>query len=228
MRGSILRRSEDLGLERGQVILTFDDGPAGAGRTEALLDLLDHHGIRAGFCVVGREVERRPEVCCRIEAGGHLLVNHSFAHVSPLSLTEEALAADLERCDAAIGKALGRDHYRSRWFRPPGGILSQGVQRVLARTGRDLYPITNFAWDIFPFPGNQWRIATSLRGDLKRCRAGVYILHEWIYPILASGPVPSVRPGDCPWLLPVVEGFIAEVKRQGAVFVEPDRLPQGE
>jgi len=223
--GSILRRPEDLGLESGSVILTFDDGPVGEGRTEALLDLLSRHNVRAGFCVIGQEVERQPDLCRRIHEAGHLLVNHSFVHLSPMALSEAELMADIERCDAAIGAALNDPGYRSRWYRPPGGILTQTVERVLVRTGKSVYPITSFAWDIFPFPGNQWRIAASLRDDLKRQRAGVYILHEWIYPMMAPPAGQPLKPGPCPWLLPVVEGFIAEVQRQGGAFVEPDRLP---
>lgn len=215
-----MRRCEDVGLAKGQVILTFDDGPAGEGKTETLLDLLARHRIRAGFCVVGREVERRPDLCRRIHAEGHLLVNHSFDHVSPLSLTEAELTADIERCDAAIGRAIGNVEYRSRWFRPPGGIVNLGVERVLTRTARNLYPITFFAWDVFPIPGNCWRIGSAIRDNLRRNRAGMYILHEWIYPISAT----PTAPGNCPWLIPVVEEIIATVRREGAEFVAPDQI----
>ena len=219
--GSILRRPKDLGLESGSVILTFDDGPVGEGRTAALLDLLARHEIRAGFCVIGQEVERHPELCRRIHEEGHLLINHGYLHVSPMAMSEPELAADMERCDAAIGQAIGQHDYRSAWFRPPGGILNERVERVLAQTKRMIYPITCFTWDIFPMPGNQWRIATILRADLKNQRTGVYILHECIYPLLPASPRVV---GRCPWLLPVVEEFIAEVGRQGARFVGPEWL----
>jgi peptidoglycan/xylan/chitin deacetylase (PgdA/CDA1 family) len=219
--GSILRRPEDLGLESGSVILTFDDGPVGEGRTAALLDLLARHEIRAGFCVIGQEVERQPELCRRIHEEGHLLINHGYLHISPMALSEPELAADMERCDAAIGQAIGQQDYRSAWFRPPGGILNERVERVLAQTERTIYPITCFGWDIFPMLGNQWRIATILKADLKKQRTGVYILHECIYPLFPTAPRVV---GRCPWLLPVVEEFIAEVRRQGAEFVGPERL----
>lgn len=224
MKGSILRRWDDLGLDPGTVVLTFDDGPAGEGRTEALLDLLAQHRIRAGFCVIGRQVERHPDLCRRIRDAGHLLVNHSYAHTSPMALREAELTADMERCDAAIGSALGEPGYRSTWYRPPGGFLHQTLERVLVRTGRRLYPATFFAWDIFPFPGNRWRISTAIRNDLRRNRAGVYLLHEWIYPMLSAPGEIAPVPGNCPWLLPVIEELIAEVRNQGAAFADPSGL----
>jgi peptidoglycan/xylan/chitin deacetylase (PgdA/CDA1 family) len=186
-----------------------------------LLDLLAKEGIRAGFCVIGREAERHPKLCRRIHEEGHLLVNHGYRHVSPMALSEIELANDMDQCDAAISQALGQADYRSPWFRPPGGILTEGLERVLAQTKRAVYPITCFAWDIFPMPANQWRISTALRADLKKQKAGVYILHECIYPILPAAPQTI---GRCPWLLPVVEEFIAEVRRQGADFVDPERV----
>ena len=138
-----------------------------------------------------------------------------------MALSEIELAHDMEQCDAAIAQTIGRPDYRSRWFRPPGGILNERVERVLAQTNRTVYPITCFAWDIFPMPANQWRITSALRADLKKQKAGVYILHECIYPLFPSAPQVV---GQCPWLFPVVTEFIAEVRRQGAEFVNPAHI----
>jgi len=222
VKGSILRRHDVLGLAPGTVILTFDDGPVGEGRTEALLDLLGSHGIRAAFCVIGRLVERFPEVCRRIHAQGHLLVNHSYRHIHPMALSEADLLADIAQCDAVIGEALGIADYRSAWFRPPGGFWNQRLEQAVFRTGKAVYPVTHFAWDILALPGNQWRIAAMIRSDLKRHRAGIYVLHESIYPLTGEA---NPRTQSCPWMPPVVEEIIAEAERQGAKFVDPDFSP---
>ena len=63
--------------------LTYDDGPGetrgdGSGpRTLELGRYLFVQGIRATFFVVGKNVERYPEVLPQLQAWGHLIGNHT-------------------------------------------------------------------------------------------------------------------------------------------------------
>jgi len=73
-----LRRQDP--FERGQVALTFDDGPQPVP-TKQLLDLLDRHGYRATFFVVGLWV--RPdtyELIQRMAKSGHDIGTHTYSH----------------------------------------------------------------------------------------------------------------------------------------------------
>ena len=54
------RLSEDA-ARRGEVALTFDDGPD-PEVTPRVLDLLDHAGARASFFCIGRRVEAHPDL----------------------------------------------------------------------------------------------------------------------------------------------------------------------
>src|SRR4026209_2438552 len=49
------------------VALTFDDGPH-PQNTLKMLDLLDRHGVKATFFMMGRNVERFPEVAREVVA----------------------------------------------------------------------------------------------------------------------------------------------------------------
>jgi peptidoglycan/xylan/chitin deacetylase (PgdA/CDA1 family) len=60
------------------VWLTIDDGPS--DDTPAILDLLDAHGARATFFLVGERAERRPELVREIVRRGHEVANHSHTH----------------------------------------------------------------------------------------------------------------------------------------------------
>src|ERR1700743_576148 len=62
-----------------RVALTFDDGPT-AGATDRVLDLLADLNVRAAFFVIGRNVEREPDLLRRIDAEGHLIGNHTYDH----------------------------------------------------------------------------------------------------------------------------------------------------
>ncbi|HVY30920.1 MAG TPA: polysaccharide deacetylase family protein [Polyangiaceae bacterium] len=73
-----LRRQDT--FERGQVVLTFDDGPQPVP-TKQLLDLLDQHGYRATFFVVGLWVRADTyELIQRMAKSGHEIGTHTYSH----------------------------------------------------------------------------------------------------------------------------------------------------
>ena len=55
---------------RKVVYLTFDDGPI-PEVTPWVLDLLDSHGIKATFFMVGDNVRRNPELLAEVKRRGH-------------------------------------------------------------------------------------------------------------------------------------------------------------
>jgi peptidoglycan-N-acetylglucosamine deacetylase len=61
--------------------LTFDDDPH-PDSTPRVLDVLQRHGARATFFLVGRAARRHPELVERIVAGGHAIGHHTLDHVS--------------------------------------------------------------------------------------------------------------------------------------------------
>jgi hypothetical protein len=65
---------------RGEVVLTFDDGPHPKG-TPRVLDLLAEHRMPATFFVVGRAISRETyPLVQRIVREGHTLGSHSYSH----------------------------------------------------------------------------------------------------------------------------------------------------
>jgi peptidoglycan/xylan/chitin deacetylase (PgdA/CDA1 family) len=73
-----LRRSDS--FARGEVVLTFDDGPQPVP-TKKLLDLLDQHGYQASFFVVGRWLRADTyQLIQRMVASGHEIGTHTYSH----------------------------------------------------------------------------------------------------------------------------------------------------
>lgn len=114
------------------VALTFDDGPDPV-HTRRVLDLLDRHGQRGTFFVIGARAERHQEVIAEIVRRGHGLGNHSFHHSWMTTLrSPRVLAAELAQAGDVLERAAG---VRPRWFRPPVGLLSPPVVDGARRAG---------------------------------------------------------------------------------------------
>ncbi len=91
--------------DRPVVALTFDDGP-NPPRTDEILEALSTCRARASFFVIGKWAERFPRSLARIAAAGHVVGNHSYAHLREIG--------DFERAEATIAEVTGE---RSRFLR---------------------------------------------------------------------------------------------------------------
>lgn len=136
--GSVTRVS----TEERVIALTFDDGPHPVD-TPALLDVLARHRARATFFLVGRSVERHPEVVRRIVEDGHAIGNHSWDHPSLPALAGAYRRRQLAWTRAALGPAP------SRLFRPPFGEQSVASRFDAWRLGE-----TVVCWDVV---AEDWR-----------------------------------------------------------------------
>lgn len=123
------------GARAGKALyLTFDDGPDPTF-TPVLLDLLREHQACASFFLVGRNVERYPELVQRMVAEGHRLGNHSYTHPRFATLS---LAAQLKEIDLTDRLLATFDGVRRHRFRPPRGVFSPALALHFAARGRNL------------------------------------------------------------------------------------------
>jgi peptidoglycan/xylan/chitin deacetylase (PgdA/CDA1 family) len=154
--------------DKKALALTFDDGPS-AG-TRELVELLGKHKALATFFLIGRNVERLPEIAREIAAAGHELANHSYSHAPfylrhPQFLDDEILLAQ-EAIGARTGVtcSLFRAPYGARWFG-----LKQAQQR---------HQLTGVMWSVNSL---DWKSdATSIHRRLKaRVHNGaILLLHD--------------------------------------------------
>jgi polysaccharide deacetylase family protein (PEP-CTERM system associated) len=73
--------------------------------TERCLDLLDRHGVRATFFVLGWTAERHPDLIGEIRRRGHEIGCHSYAHPELYKLSPADFRTDCERALAALAAA---------------------------------------------------------------------------------------------------------------------------
>lgn len=114
-----------------EVWLTIDDGPD-PSTTEPMLDLLERHGARATFFLVGKRAAAHPHLVAEIIRRGHTIGNHTHTH--PLAAFWLAgprrTAREIDTAHATLDAVSGGQ--ATRWFRPPAGIKTFFLRRVLA------------------------------------------------------------------------------------------------
>ncbi|WP_417582241.1 polysaccharide deacetylase family protein [Pelagibacterium sp.] len=127
--------SGPLGLEQGEVILTFDDGPR-AGTTDSILDTLDQFGVKATFLMLGSSAERYPSLAREVAARGHTIGTHTYDHVDLSSLSNQEAIAEIYAGQQAVAAALAPDNLApSRFFRFPY-LAQNGLIRTSAVESR--------------------------------------------------------------------------------------------
>ncbi len=129
---------------RGQIALTFDDGPD-PEVTPRVLDLLDAAGARASFFCIGHRARRHPALAREIVARGHRVENHGNAHSKAFAAYGYGrMRADIEAAQSALADVTGQ---RPRFFRPLGGLRSPLLDPVLARLDLRLASWTRRGFD---------------------------------------------------------------------------------
>jgi len=113
------------------VALTFDDGPW-PHTTQQMLTILSQRQAPATFFVVGRQVERYPELVRREVAAGMALGSHSYSHPQPFDRLPVARIRDEITRGRRTLQPLG---IHPMAFRPPGGAASPAVTAAAQEFG---------------------------------------------------------------------------------------------
>lgn len=108
---------------RKVVFLTFDDGPI-PEETPWVLDLLDKHGIKATFFMVGDNVRKYPYLYEEVKRRGHSYGNHTMHHLQGVKESATTYLRDITEADRLIDSIL---------FRPPHGIIYPGQAKLIKR-----------------------------------------------------------------------------------------------
>ncbi len=125
------------------VALTFDDGPNPIA-TPRILDALAARGVKATFFVLGRHVDRWPELVRRMSDEGHVLGNHGYFHRKLHVHGPTYVRRDLTMGVESIERAAA---VRPRLFRAPHGFRNPWVSRIAASLGERTVGWSLGVWD---------------------------------------------------------------------------------
>jgi peptidoglycan-N-acetylglucosamine deacetylase len=128
---------------RGQVAISFDDGP-NEPYTAEILDCFARHGAKGTFFLLGHAVEQHPATARRIAAEGHAVGSHTYNHVKLHWCSPARIAQEIDRGEAALAAA---GVTTSRIFRAPHGAKNPFLPYLLRRRGLRLIAWTFGVWD---------------------------------------------------------------------------------
>jgi peptidoglycan/xylan/chitin deacetylase (PgdA/CDA1 family) len=156
---------------KGQIALTFDDGPHPV-HTPAVLSVLEHYGLKANFFLVGENAERHPHLVQQMVAQGHVVGSHSFDHADLTTLDLDAAKDNIVKGQKVVSELAGRS---SPFFRFPYGKSNDALQSFAFDQG-----LLCFFWDVDshdwcapdPAPVVQ-TVVDGLKGN-----GGIILLHD--------------------------------------------------
>lgn len=157
------------------IALTFDDGPD-PEETTHILDLLKQYDAKATFFVVGKQVEKNPDLAKRIAAEGHELGNHTYDHAYFNHRSSvDSITSQLSRTQDAIFNATGK---RSYLFRPPGGYYSD---RMIETCKKEGYLVVMWSWHQDTWDWNRPGVGKIVKKVLGNARNGdIVLMHDHV------------------------------------------------
>lgn len=202
-KGTTLRQAK-LDSRQKAIALTFDDGPWPT-TTVQILDILKQNNIKGTFFWVGRYLQVYPELGKKVAQAGHAIGNHTWNH-QYIKYNEEGAAREIDRTTSLIEELTG---IRTYMFRPPGGILNNGLAAYAQKKN---YTVVMWSADSL-----DWRTATqSLMENVMRQAnsGGIVLMHD-------GG-------GNRSRTVEALPNIIAKLKKEGYTFVTVPELLQME
>jgi peptidoglycan-N-acetylglucosamine deacetylase len=164
-----------IGLPRGSrlLALTYDDGPNDP-YTWRVMELLERHGVKATFFLIGQFVQQKPEIARALVAAGHVIGSHTWGHPNLIFCSTSEVHRQLEQAQKAIFDAMGIE---TKLFRPPFGGRRPATLRAIRAFG--LLPIM---WNVTCY---DWRAKSAekiVAHAQRQIRGGdVILLHDGGY-----------------------------------------------
>jgi peptidoglycan-N-acetylglucosamine deacetylase len=120
-----------------KVWITIDDGPS-PDDTPALLDLLEQHGAKATFFLIGAKVERYPQLVRDIVGRGHEVANHTYHHPAAWFwfYGRGGTYREISKGAGILKRIVPQ--VTPRWFRAPVGAKNHHVHSILKEQGLQL------------------------------------------------------------------------------------------
>ena len=144
-----------------KIWLTFDDGPD-PDVTPWLLSCLKNERVKATFFLIGRDMEKFPEIVKLIENEGHVIGNHSYSHKNGWITNNNDYLEDVMRCQKLMPE--------NKLYRPPYGKLSFNQINTLKKQYKLIL------WDVLSMDFNTPSISKIKKNVLNNVENGSIIV----------------------------------------------------
>lgn len=192
--------------------------------TRRMLALLQRHGVKATFFVLGWVAQRQPRLVEEIAAAGHEIGSHGYWHRLIYRMTPEEFRTDLVQARRVLQEILGRpvEAFRapsfsitkaSRWAQPI--LVEEGV-----RYDSSIFPIHHDRYGIPDAPLGIHRIDTPA-GSLWEFPMSVVRWAGWNLPVSGGGYFRLYPVG-------LTRRLLARVNRPFVFYVHPWEIDPGQ
>jgi len=103
--------------DQKEISLTFDDGPD-AIFTPKIIKILNEYKIQATFFLLGKNIERNPEIVKELIKQKYEIGNHSYSHKTLVFKSPRYIRDEIEKTDGLLTE-FGLE--KTKIFRPPYG-----------------------------------------------------------------------------------------------------------
>jgi len=109
------REFNGMTLDKGEIVLTFDDGPS-RKYTPIVHETIKKLGIPAGFFEIGECVDDAPQLTQGLAADGYVIANHSWSHPDMVKLDNGQIAEQINRTQNLIQATLGGPDFFDNYY----------------------------------------------------------------------------------------------------------------
>lgn len=153
------------------VAITFDDGPS--PMTPKVLEVLERHGAKACFFLIGSKVVSDRNTVRMITYAGHDVGNHSWSHTGTFPLKSLAdVQKEIDDTSHAILECTGR---KPMLFRPPFGVTNPRIGKAARLAG-----LTTVGWNVRSMDTLEGRTREEVMKKIadSLCPGSVILLHD--------------------------------------------------
>ncbi|GHA10175.1 hypothetical protein GCM10007989_00350 [Devosia pacifica] len=168
--------TEEIVLNDGEVLLTFDDGPR-PGKTDRILEILNRFDVTASFLMIGSEAKKHPELAQRVALAGHAVGTHTYDHPHLDSLDENSALRSIIDGEAAVVEALAPAGLEpERFFRFPYLAETPFLRAGLYRADIVVLDVDIDSKDYTE--STPAEIVERTLAQLDRRRSGIILMHD--------------------------------------------------
>jgi polysaccharide deacetylase family protein (PEP-CTERM system associated) len=153
------------------------------GNTDRVLDLLDRHGARGTFFVLGWTAARHPGLVRRIAAAGHEVASHGFDHELVYRQAPAVFRDDVRRARALLQDLSGQ---AVLGYRAPSYTIVERTRWALPILAAEGY---RYDSSIFPIARRRYGMPRAPRWPWRIELEGGTSLAEFPLPTIRCGPV---------------------------------------
>jgi peptidoglycan/xylan/chitin deacetylase (PgdA/CDA1 family) len=172
-----------LPLKKGEVVLTFDDGPS-PEYTPMVLKALSDQCAKATFFMIGQHIAQQPDLARRVVSEGHSAGIHSNTHPHMAALSADQQLDDLQLSRAAYKTVFGAETpaYRFPFLEETPTLLKALKEANITVASIDL-AINDWIPD-----DTTAILAQRLNDSLDKAGSGIILMHD------ANGPTAKALP----------------------------------